>query len=127
MRLLLDTHALLWMLRDDPQLSRRAAVMIQDADEVLVSAASGYEICLKHRIGKMPEAAELAGAFEAEIARADCDQLPITLAHAVTAGKLDPAHRDPFDRMLIAQALIEGVPIVSNETLFDRFGVERIW
>lgn len=115
------------MLRDDPRLSRRAADSIDEADEVLVSAASGYEICFKHRIDKMPEAAALAEAFEAEIARADCIQLPVMLTHAIVAGKLDPAHRDPFDRLLIAQALVEQVPIVSNEALFDRFGVQRIW
>lgn len=127
MRLLLDTHALFWMLRDDPRLSRRAAAAIDEADEVLVSAVSGYEICFKRRIDKMPEAAALAEAFEAEIARADCTQLPVTLTHAIVASKLDPAHRDPFDRMLIAQAQIEGVALVSNEKLFDGFGVERIW
>ena len=127
MRLLLDTHALLWMLRADPRLSPRAAAAIQAADEVLVSAVSGYEICLKHRVGKMPEAAALADAFEAEVARADCTQLPVTLTHAVAAGKLDPSHRDPFDRLLIAQALVERVPLVSNEQLFDAFGVERLW
>lgn len=127
MRLLLDTHALFWMLRDDPRLSRRAATAIREADEVLVSAVSGYESCLKHSIGKMPEAAALANAFEAEVVRADCVQLPVTLAHAIAAGKLDAAHRDPFDRLLIAQALVEQVPIVSNEALFDRFGAQRIW
>ncbi|MEG3180657.1 type II toxin-antitoxin system VapC family toxin [Sphingomonas sp. LT1P40] len=125
--MLLDTHTLFWMLRDDRRLSRRAATAIQKADEVLVSAVSGYEICLKYRLGKMPEAAALAEAFEAEVARADCTQLPVKLDHAVAAGKLDLSHRDPFDRLLIAQSLVEGVPLVSNETLFDGYGVERIW
>ena len=127
MRLLLDTHALLWMLRADPRLSPAAAMAIDAAEEVMVSAVSGYEICLKHRMGKLVEAAALTEAFEAEVARADCLPLPITLTHAIVAGKLDPSHRDPFDRLLIAQALVEQVPIVSNDKLFDRFGVERLW
>ncbi|WP_374942659.1 type II toxin-antitoxin system VapC family toxin [Sphingomonas sp.] len=128
MRVLLDTHALFWMLRNDRRLSKRAAEAIDDpGNEILVSAVSGYEICFKHRLGKLPDAAALAAAFEQEIAAADCTPLPVTLAHAIAAGKLDPSHRDPFDRLLMAQALVDGVPLVSNEVLFDAFGVERIW
>lgn len=116
------------MLRNDRRLSKRAAEAIDDpGNEILVSAVSGYEICFKHRLGKLPDAAALAAAFEQEIAAADCTPLPVTLAHAIAAGKLDPSHRDPFDRLLMAQALVDGVPLVSNEVLFDAFGVERIW
>ena len=127
MIVLLDTHTLLWMLRDDPRLSRDAAAALDAADEVLVSAASAYEVSWKHRLGKLPEVAALVDAFEREIAAAYCTLLPITPAHAIAAGKLDPFHRDPFDRMLVAQALVERVPIISNEKTFDRFGVERVW
>ena len=128
MRILLDTHALVWALNGNPKLSPRAAAVIADpANTKLVSAVSGYEVCLKHALGKFAEAAALATNFEAEIGVADAVSLPITLAHAVAAGALDLAHRDPFDRMLIGQALVERVPIVSNEALFERFGVERIW
>jgi len=126
--LLLDTHALLWVLEGNPRLSGRAAEALADpTGEKLVSAVSAYEICLKHRLGKLPGAAALALDFAATIADLDCTLLPITLDHAALAGSLDPSHRDPFDRLLIAQARIERVPIVSNEALFDGFGVERIW
>ena len=128
MRVLLDTHALVWMLDANPRLSTRAAVVIDDpATDLLVSAVSGYEIGLKNTAGKFPEATSLAAAFERQIARAGCRSLPVTLAHAVAAGKLDLAHRDPFDRLLAAQALVEGVPLVSNDEAFDRFGIDRVW
>jgi PIN domain nuclease of toxin-antitoxin system len=128
LRLLLDTHALLWVLEDNVRLSRRAAEALEAPDaEKLVSAASAFEICLKFKLGKLPGSAALAEAFEATIAAIDCTPLPISLAHAEAAGGLDLSHKDPFDRLLIAQARIEGVPIVSNETLFDAFGVQRIW
>jgi PIN domain nuclease of toxin-antitoxin system len=127
LRLLLDTHALIWAMRDSPRLSRRARHAIEVAEARLISAVSAYEICLKHKLGKLPEAAVLADAFEDHISALDAEVLPVSLAHAIAAGKLEPTHKDPFDRLLIAQARIERVPIVSNEALFDRFGVERIW
>ncbi|HEX8640177.1 MAG TPA: type II toxin-antitoxin system VapC family toxin [Allosphingosinicella sp.] len=127
MRLLLDTHALIWALGDSASLSHRARAAISAADVKLVSAVSAYEICLKHRLGKLRDAAALAANFEEEIAACDALPLPISIAHAVEAGKLDRSHKDPFDRLLIAQSRIEGVPIVSSDTLFDAFGVERVW
>ena len=128
MRLLLDTHALFWLLEDNPRLSARAVEAMSAPDaELLVSAVSAFEICLKFKLGKLPRAAALAEAFEEVIASAACVPLPLSLAHAEAAGKLDLSHRDPFDRLLIAQALTENVPIVSNEKLFDAFGVERVW
>lgn len=127
MKILLDTHALIWALGDSSHLSQRAREVIEAADVTLVSAVSAYEICLKHRLGKLPEAAVLASDFEREVGNVDAELLPVAVAHAVAAGNLDASHRDPFDRLLIAQALVERVPIVSNETLFDAFGVERLW
>lgn len=128
LRLLLDTHALLWALTDSPRLSRKAATLIADAgSRIIISPVSAYEICAKHTLGKLPEAAALAADFEGELVSLDVEWMPIAPAHAVMAGKLDMAHRDPFDRLLIAQALVERVPLVSNETVFDGFGVERIW
>jgi len=85
------------------------------------------EVTTKYRLGKLPEAADLATAFRRTIIAADYTPLAISTDHAVLAGSLDIPSGDPFDRFLIAQARIEGVPIVSNEKLFDRFGVERIW
>ncbi|MBC7986790.1 MAG: type II toxin-antitoxin system VapC family toxin [Sphingomonadaceae bacterium] len=128
MRLLLDTHALLWVLEDNPRLSRRAAEALASPDaEKLVSAVSAVEICLKFKLGKLPGSAALAEAFAETIAAIDCTPLPVSMEHAALAGLLDIAHKDPFDRLLIAQARIERAPLVSNEALFDAFGVERIW
>lgn len=94
---------------------------------MLVSPVSAYEINLKYTLGKLPGAKFLAENFDEVITALDCQPLPITLSHAATAGALDLIHRDPFDRLLIAQSILEGVPLVSNDGVFDRFGVERIW
>ncbi|MEE4378167.1 MAG: type II toxin-antitoxin system VapC family toxin [Candidatus Competibacteraceae bacterium] len=128
MRLLLDTHALLWWLDGDRHLSPTARSLIGDENTtVFVSAASAWEISTKVRIGKLPGAVEVAEQFEEVIGRQGFAELGITVAHARLAGLLPGEHRDPFDRMLIAQAQIEGLPLVSNERLFDRFGIRRTW
>lgn len=126
MRLLLDTHALIWWVEDSPRLSEAARAAIA-GNEVLVSAASAWEVTTKFRLGKLPSAERMARAFAAEVAAEGFLPLPVTLDHAALAGTLDFAHKDPFDRLLIAQARIERLPLVSNETPFDGFGVERIW
>ena len=128
MRLLLDTHAFLWWLTDSPRLSEPARQAIAaDTNEVLVSAASAWEITTKHRLGRLPNAEVVASDVAGTIARQDFDELPITVDHAARAGALPGPHRDPFDRMLIAQALLGNLVLVSNETLFDRYGVRRLW
>ncbi|MFL6858929.1 MAG: type II toxin-antitoxin system VapC family toxin [Allosphingosinicella sp.] len=126
MRLLLDTHALIWWVEDSPLLSQAARAAIAE-NEVLVSAASAWEVTTKHRLGKLPSAKRIALAFAAEVAAEGFVPLPVTLDHAALAGNLDIPHKDPFDRLLIAQARIERLPLVSNEALFDGFGVERLW
>ena len=126
--MLLDTHALLWALEDNPRLSAKAVETLADpANEMLVSAGSIMEIALKHRVGKLPEAARHLADWDAVFANLAAVPLPISVEHAALAGGLDIPHKDPFDCLLIAQARIEGVALVSNEKLFDRFGVERIW
>lgn len=128
MRLLLDTHTLLWTLTDSPRLSRGARAALADPDvEQLVSAASAMEIFTKHRLGKLPEAAELVSRWSRIMAPPGYTPLAMTMAHAARAGALPHPHGDPFDRILIAQALSEGLTLVSNEKLFDAFGVERLW
>lgn len=128
MRLLLDTHALLWSVLDDPHLSGTARAALSDPDaEILISPVSIFEITLKHRLGKLQQAAPFARHHKRMLVDLDWLPLPVGMDHAALAGSLDISHKDPFDRLLIAQARIEGVPIVSNETLFDRCGVERIW
>ncbi len=128
MRLLLDTHALLWWLAGDRQLSFTARRAISDQQyEVFVSAASAWEVTTKHRLGKLPMAGPLAVDFAREVRRQGFTPLPISLEHAQVAGALSNDHRDPFDRMLVAQAREEKLALVSNETVFDRFGVKRVW
>ena len=128
LRLLLDTHALIWWLAGDEALSRRARDAIADeTNAVAVSAASAMEVATKFRLGKLPDAALLAQNFEAVVAEQGFDELAISVHHARLAGEMNIAHKDPFDRLLIAQALAEDMVLVSNEALFDGFAVKRLW
>lgn len=127
-RVLLDTHTLLWWLFDDPRLSERARDVIRSADTaVLVSSASGWEIGTKHRLGRLPEATEVVGNLPPLLRRSRMEILPIALEHALAAGMLPGPHRDPFDRMLIAQAGLERLPIVTNDPVFARYEVDVVW
>jgi PIN domain nuclease of toxin-antitoxin system len=124
-RLLLDTHALIWWLLGDPGLSRNAISGIaDDGNDVFVSAVSAWEISTKFRL-------PAAGIFAADVAGTAAsqgfDELPINLGHGQLAGTLPGPHRDPFDRMLAAQALLSDLVLVSNEAVFDRYGVRRLW
>jgi PIN domain nuclease of toxin-antitoxin system len=128
MRLLLDTHALLWWIFDDPKLSAPARAAIADAgNTVLVSAASAWEIATKHRKGKLPEAGDVPRRLPEYIAKARFTPLPVSVEHAMAAGALPGPHNDPFDRMLIAQAMSENIPIVTIERLFQDYGAQVIW
>lgn len=128
MRLLLDTHAVLWWFQGNVRLPLRVREVVDDAGaQVFVSAVSAYEVALKHRLGKLPEGATLARNFERMVGEQRFEPLPLTSRHALTAGELPIAHRDPFDRLLIAQALVEDLFLVSNERLFDASGVRRLW
>ena len=128
MRLLLDTHTLLWWLDGNRRMSKRARALVgRDTNEVFVSAASAWEITTKWRLGKLPGAADVAADVAGAVASQVFLPLSISLAHAQLAGQLTTTHRDPFDRMLAAQSLVEGLPIVSNDEAFDLFGVIRLW
>ncbi|MBV9037421.1 MAG: type II toxin-antitoxin system VapC family toxin [Acidobacteriaceae bacterium] len=128
MRPLLDTHALLWWLSDDPALTRAARMVIAETrNTIFVSAASAWEIATKVRLGKLPTAADLTTDFAGYLQREGFQILAISGEHAIRAGLLPGPHKDPFDRLLIAQAQAENMPIVSNESLFDTYGVRRIW
>lgn len=128
MRLLLDTHTLIWWLAGDDTLSRHARDAIDDeANSIFVSAASAMEFATKFRIGKLPRAALLARDFEAIVAAQGFAELAITVRHARLAGELNIPHKDPFDRLLIAQAQAEDMVLASNEALFDGFAVKRLW
>jgi len=128
LRLLLDTHAFLWWLGGDAALSVRAREAMADAaNDVFVSAASAWEISTKHRIGKLPGVAVIIADLDATISDQGFHGLAISVRHGQIAGALPGAHRDPFDRMLIAQAMHETLALVSNEHVFDTFGVARLW
>lgn len=128
MKALLDTHTLLWWLDGDEQLSAAARDWIGVASHsVLVSAASAWEIATKVRIGKLPGAVEVAAQFHECLMAQGFTPLDISTEHALRAGSIPGPHRDPFDRMLIAQAQSLNVPLISNERIFDNYGIRRIW
>jgi len=128
MRLMLDTHALIWWFAGKRQLSATARAAIGDeANQIFVSAASAWEIATKFRLGKLPKAAALAVDIVGAIASQDFVELAITVAHAQRAGGLSGPTKDPFDRMLIAQALTEDMALLTNEEIFDRYGIQRVW
>lgn len=124
MRVLLDTHALLWSLSGDPQLSDVARSVIEDLEnEVLVSSVSAWEITIKRALGKLDAPQELGAAVVAAgllprlLRFEDCERLE----------QLPLLHRDPFDRMLVAQALVDGVPIVTRDPALARYPIQTIW
>ena len=126
--LLLDSHTILWFLWDDSRLSAPAKSLIEDADNrKLVSVASCWEIAIKVGIGKLDLGEASQSFLSREITRNHFELLPITLAHATAVERLAAHHRDPFDRLLAAQAMIEGLSLVSNDPIFDQYGLTRLW
>ena len=128
MNLLLDTHSVLWYALDDPALSAAASAAIEGPDnEVFISPASYWEIAIKICVGKY----KLDSPFEEFWNRAVRDGefaiLPIEIAHAGRLVELPLIHRDPFDRLIVAQALCEDLALVSGDSLLDRYGIQRIW
>jgi PIN domain nuclease of toxin-antitoxin system len=127
-RALLDTHTLIWWMTTDPHLSKPAHALIKNRDNILlVSAVSAWEIATKVRLGRLPAAADLIRSFVEDLTRERIEILAVTAEHGIRAGLLPGPHQDPFDRMLIAQALAENVPIVSNDRALDGYGVNRLW
>lgn len=119
MSCLIDTHILLWWLFDDPQLGAECRDIIRTpGNQIFVSSASAWEIATKYRIGKLPEVETLVNDYEQILAQAKFLELPVTTAQALRAGTLPIAHRDPFDRMLMAQAELESLPILSYDKAF---------
>jgi PIN domain nuclease of toxin-antitoxin system len=128
MRALLDTCTLIWATLSPSTLSRQAQQIIADeSNEIVVSAASAWEIATKVRIGKLPEAERLELNFMQVMEVAGYTLLSIDTECALRAGRLIAGHRDPFDRMIAAQALALDIPILSPDTLLDQFVVRRIW
>jgi PIN domain nuclease of toxin-antitoxin system len=127
LRVLLDSHIFLWWILDHPALTPAAREAISGTgNRDIVSAASAWEIAIKFRAGRLPEAADLVSNFPVEMVQEGFQLLPISAEHGIRAGLLPGPHKDSFDRMLIAQAQAEDVPIISNEAVFEAYGVRRL-
>ena len=128
MRLLLDTHTLLWFLGGDPQLSHRAKELILEPDnDILVSVASLWEIAIKAQIGKLALHHPFEEIFPAQLVENEMRVLPIELLHVHRLFELPMYHRDPFDRLLMAQALAEDLPIISSDEGFREYPIGILW
>ena len=128
MRLILDTHALVWWWLDDPRLPKAARSAISDkTNEVIVSAVSAWEIANKFRVGKWPEVGSLVDGFAGKVALSRFAALSVNVDHAQLAGSLPGSHRDPFDRLLAAQCLIEAATLVSTDDVLNQFGLTILW
>jgi PIN domain nuclease of toxin-antitoxin system len=127
-RFLLDTHTFLWFITDDGRLSRTALRVITDpSNDILVSIVTPWEIAIKAGLGKLTLAGTFFDYIPDQIESNDFELLPITLAHTAAVATLPRHHGDPFDRMLVAQAGVEGTPILSADTALDAYGIVRIW
>ncbi len=128
MRLLLDTHVFLWALMTPEKLlpATRAAIE-SPRNRLYVSAASAWEAATKARLGRLVGAEAAVEGFRSHIRRLGASELPITVEHALLAGRLSHSHRDPFDRMLAAQAMLEGLILVTADPVFTEMGVSTLW
>lgn len=125
MKLLIDSHAVLWWLTDDPRLSSRAdAAIANTRNTVFVSACVGYEIIYKQRSGRLPS---LRGALDGRLQRDGFELLPISLGHAIAAAGLAGPHRDPWDRLMMAQALAEDLTVVTIDPVFAAYDIPVLW
>ena len=128
MIVLLDTSAFIWMSVDPARLSSRAASVISDpADVRLLSAASVFEMAVKIGLGKLTLRAPLEQIVRDGLAKGVVDELPVTISHSLAVERLPTHHRDPFDRLLVAQATVAGVPIVTSDPLIAKYGVPIVW
>ncbi len=126
---LLDTHTLIWAVRIKKKLSSKAIKILENPNSLLyVSSISVWEIHMKHRLGKLPEADDLVADFEGSLRRFNAFDLPFTREHAIEAASVQLPHGDPFDRGLFAQAKLEGLTFISADTAFeDAVGVKVLW
>ena len=128
MKYILDTHTLLWWLFDSPRLSTAARKLVADpSNTIFASSASAWEIATKHRLGKLPEAQVLAQDLGGWFRRAGFVELSVSVAHAQRAGSWPQPHRDPFDRMIAAQSVIESLPVIGCDKALQTFGVRQVW
>lgn len=128
MKYLLDTHTFLWWAFDSPELSATARALIAEpGNEIFVSSASGWEIATKYRLGRLPDAAVLLQDLAGWVEKARFLSLPIDLRHAQRAGTFTQPHRDPSDRMIAAQSLVEGLPVIGRDEALRAYGVQLVW
>jgi len=127
MKALLDTHTFLWFIDDSPRLSKIALDFLEADNEILISTASLWEMAIKVNIGKLTLSVPYEKLIEEQLRVNDIEELAINRNHLIAASRLPLHHRDPFDRMLIAQAMTEALPIVSADVAFDAYTLQRIW
>ena len=128
MRLLLDTHSFLWFVTRDPRLSATASALVSDPNnEVLLSPASYWEVAIKVSLGKYPLTVPFETFFTTALTRSAFQILPVEIRHAAILSALPMHHKDPFDRMIAAQALSESMPVISVDPALDPYGVIRLW
>lgn len=128
MKYLLDTHTLLWAAREPHKLSRRAKSLLKDGgQQMYVSAVTAFEMATKVRLGKLEDPTAMLSNFKGKLEEEGYSMVPMTVSHALKAGSFPESHRDPFDRMLAAQALLEGLTLLSIDAKLDAFGVARVW
>ena len=127
MKLLLDTHIFLWFIDDSPLLSAKGKALLEADNELLLSIGSLWEIAIKLCLGKLTVAMPTEVLMTQQLTSNDIAVLSITVPHLVTVSTLPLHHRDPFDRLLIAQSLVEGMPLISIDNIFDAYSVNRLW
>jgi len=128
MRLLLDTHTFLWWVADDPRLSKKACEVIGNGkNQLFLSAASGWEIAIKAKLGRLQMPDDLEHFILEQMALNTIENLPVILSHALHVYTLPDYHRDPFDRLLISQAQLEGLPILTADPQISQYSVEVVW
>jgi len=128
MRLLLDTHTFLWWVADDPRLSKKACEVIGNGkNQLFLSAASGWEIAIKAKLGRLQMPNDPERFIPEQMALNTIENLPVILSHALHVYTLPDYHRDPFDRLLISQAQLEGLPILTADPQISQYSVEVVW
>ncbi len=128
MRYLLDTHTFLWWITDDPRLSPRVRAIIREpAHEVVFSAASAWELAIKAQLGRIHVSGDLATFVPQQLAANGFAQLAVEVRHALRVAALPPLHRDPFDRILVAQASLDDLPLLSRDPAIAQYGVPVVW
>lgn len=129
MRLLLDTHVFLWAIAEPKRLSSKARSAVSKLEnQVYVSPVTAYELSFKHRQGKLPSGAAIVSSFGRQIAHLYASELPVSSPHTLAAGQLDWPHKDPFDRIIVAQAMVEGLTLVTaDEDLLGFQAVATLW